>query len=48
MMEKPACSGLPSRSKKPMEFRITHVRHSKTIEFDPLVRCNANYTVTLD
>jgi hypothetical protein len=40
--------GLPSRSKKPLEFRISHGQQSKTIEFDPLTHCNANYTVTLD
>jgi hypothetical protein len=40
--------GLPSRSKKPMEFRISHGQQTKTIEYDPSARCNANYTVTLD
>ncbi len=45
---KASLQGLPSRSKKPMEFRVTHGQLSKTVEFDPLVRCNANYTVTLD
>lgn len=40
--------GLPSRSKKPLEFRITHGEKSKTVEYDPLARCNANYTVTLE
>ena len=40
--------GLPSRSKKPLEFRVSHGQQTKNVEYDPLVRCNATYTVTLE
>ena len=39
--------GLPTSVKKPLQFRIRHGQQSKTIEYDPAVRCHADYTIPL-
>lgn len=39
--------GLPPSVKKPLQFRIRYGQQSKTIEYDPAVRCHADYTISL-
>ncbi len=40
-------AGIPEKSKKPFEFRISRGEAFKTIEYDPSPRCRATYDVVL-
>ena len=40
-------AGLPERSKKPLEFQVTHGTLSKTVQHDPSKKCEASIEVIL-
>ncbi|HYK89889.1 MAG TPA: hypothetical protein VE398_14025 [Acidobacteriota bacterium] len=40
-------AGIPEKTKKPLEFRITFGQASKTVEFDPALKCSASFEVVL-